>query len=54
MRVLDRDLLRSVRGVRRLLVADTVLGLAAAVLVLLQATLLARVVARSFAGASTP
>jgi ATP-binding cassette, subfamily C, bacterial CydD len=51
MRVLDPDLIRRVRGVRRLLAADTLLGLGAAVLVLLQATLLARVVARAFDGA---
>jgi ATP-binding cassette, subfamily C, bacterial CydD len=38
--------------VRRLLALDIALGLAAAVLVLLQATLLARVVARAFDGAS--
>ena len=54
MRVLDPDLIRRVRGVRRLLAADTVLGLAAAVLVLLQATLLARIVARAFEGAALP
>ncbi len=52
MRVLDPELLRRVRGVRRLLALDSALGLAAAVLVLLQATLLARVVARAFAGAA--
>ncbi len=51
MRVLDPDLLRRVRGVRRLLAVDAALGLVAAALVLLQATLLARVVARSFHGA---
>jgi len=38
--------------VRRLLTLDVALGLVAAVLVLLQATLLARVVAQAFAGAS--
>ena len=52
MRVLDPDLIRRVHGVRRLLAVDTVLGLAAAVLVLLQATLMAQVVARSFDGES--
>lgn len=52
MRALDRRLLRRARPVRRLLALDVVLGLAAAVLVLLQATLLARVVARAFVGAS--
>jgi ATP-binding cassette, subfamily C, bacterial CydD len=51
VRVLDPDLLRRVRGVRRLLALDAALGLAAAVLVLLQATLLARAVARAFDGA---
>jgi ATP-binding cassette subfamily C protein CydD len=52
LRVLDPDLISRVRGVRRLLAVDTVLGVVAAVLVLLQATLLARVVARSFHGAT--
>ncbi|MGE5274995.1 MAG: thiol reductant ABC exporter subunit CydD [Verrucomicrobiota bacterium] len=52
MRVLDPDLIRRVRGVGRLLAVDTVLGVVAAALVLLQATLLARVVARSFDGAT--
>jgi ATP-binding cassette subfamily C protein CydD len=52
VRVLDPDLLRRVGGVRRLLALDTGLGLAASVLVLLQATLLARVVARAFEGAA--
>jgi ATP-binding cassette, subfamily C, bacterial CydD len=52
MRALDRRLLRRARPVRRLLALDVALGLAAGVLVLLQATLLARVVARAFAGAS--
>jgi ATP-binding cassette, subfamily C, bacterial CydD len=52
MRALDRRLLRRARPVRRLLALDVALGLTAAVLVLLQATLLARVVAQAFAGAS--
>ena len=52
MKALDRRLLRRARPVRRLLALDVALGLAAAVLVLLQATLLARVVAHAFAGAS--
>jgi ATP-binding cassette, subfamily C, bacterial CydD len=52
VRALDRRLLRRARPVRRLLTLDVGLGLAAAMLVLLQATLLARVVARAFAGAS--
>jgi ATP-binding cassette subfamily C protein CydD len=52
MRTLDRRLLQRARPVRRLLALDVGLGLAAGVLVLLQATLLARVVAQAFAGAS--
>jgi ATP-binding cassette, subfamily C, bacterial CydD len=52
VRALDRRLLRRARPVRRLLTLDVGLGLAAAILVLLQATLLARVVARAFTGAS--
>jgi ATP-binding cassette, subfamily C, bacterial CydD len=52
MRALDRRLLQRARPVRRLLALDVALGLAAAVLVLLQATLLARIVAQAFAGAS--
>jgi hypothetical protein len=52
VRALDQRLLRRARPVRRLLALDVVLGLAAAVLVLVQATLLARIVARAFEGAS--
>jgi ATP-binding cassette, subfamily C, bacterial CydD len=52
MGALDRRLLQRARPVRRLLALDVALGLTAAVLVLLQATLLARVVAQAFAGAS--
>jgi ATP-binding cassette, subfamily C, bacterial CydD len=52
MRPLDPRLLRRARAARRLLAADVAIGLATALLVLLQATLLARVVARSFEGAS--
>jgi ATP-binding cassette, subfamily C, bacterial CydD len=52
VRALDQRLLRRARPVRRLLALDVALGLTAAVLVLLQATLLARIVARAFAGAS--
>jgi ATP-binding cassette subfamily C protein CydD len=52
MRALDRRLLQRARPVRRLLALDVALGLTAAVLVLLQATLLARVVAQAFGGAS--
>jgi ATP-binding cassette, subfamily C, bacterial CydD len=52
VRALDQRLLRRARPVRLLMALDVALGLAAAVLVLLQATLLARVVAQAFAGAS--
>jgi ATP-binding cassette, subfamily C, bacterial CydD len=52
VRALDRRLLRRARPVRRLLTLDVGLGLAAAILVLVQATLLARVVAQAFTGAS--
>ena len=51
MRPLDPRLLHRARAVRALLAADVAIGLAAAVVVLLQATLMARVVARSFDGA---
>jgi ATP-binding cassette subfamily C protein CydD len=52
VRALDQRLMRRARPVRRLVALDVALGLAAAVLVLFQATLLARVVAQAFAGAS--
>jgi thiol reductant ABC exporter CydD subunit len=52
MRALDQRLLRRARPVRRLLTLDVGLGLVAAVLVLVQAALLARIVARAFEGAS--
>ena len=52
MRALDPRLVRRARPVRLLLGVDVGLGIGTAVLVLLQATLLARVVARSFDGAS--
>jgi thiol reductant ABC exporter CydD subunit len=52
VRVLDPRLLRRARAARVLLVADVVLGIVMAVLVLAQAVLLARVAARSFEGAS--
>src|ERR1700751_1418924 len=52
MAAFDRRLLDRAREARRALVADAVLGLAAALLVLAQAVLLARVAARSFEGAS--
>ena len=47
---LDRRLLRRARSVRLLLAADVAIGGAAAALVVAQATLLARVIAGSFAG----
>ena len=52
MRALDPRLLGRARAVRRLLVADAALGLFAALLVLAQAVLIARVAARGFGGAS--
>jgi thiol reductant ABC exporter CydD subunit len=52
MRSLDKRLLRRARAARRLLAADVALGLGTALLVLLQATLLATIVARAFRGAS--
>jgi thiol reductant ABC exporter CydD subunit len=52
MRVLDPRLLRRARPARVLLAVDAAIGIAAAVLLLLQATLLARVVARAFDGAA--
>jgi ATP-binding cassette, subfamily C, bacterial CydD len=52
VRALDQRLLRRARPVRRLLAADVGLGLFAAALVLVQATLLASIVADAFAGAS--
>jgi ATP-binding cassette subfamily C protein CydD len=51
MRVLEPRLLRRARPARVLLAVDAAIGIAAAVLLLLQATLLARVVARAFDGA---
>jgi ATP-binding cassette, subfamily C, bacterial CydD len=50
MRALDPRLLRRTRSVRPLLAADTVLGVATAIAVIAQATLLARIVAHAFAG----
>ena len=49
---LDPRLLGRARAVRSLLVADALLGVVAALLVLAQAVLLARVAARAFGGAS--
>jgi ATP-binding cassette subfamily C protein CydD len=50
--VFDQRLLRRARPVRRLLLADAMLGLGASVLILFQATLLASIVADAFSGAS--
>ncbi len=52
MRALDSRLLRRARAARVALVADAALGVVAALLVLGQAVLLARVAARSFDGAT--
>ena len=52
MHVLDPRLFHRARAVRSLLVADAVLGVGMALLVLAQAVLLARVAARAFEGAS--
>jgi len=52
MRALDQRLVRRAQPVRRLLAFDVLVGLASALLVLLQATLLARIVAAAFTGAS--
>src|ERR1700751_3099416 len=52
MRALDPRLLRRAHAARRLLALDSALGLATALLVLIQATLIADVVARAFADAS--
>ena len=52
MRPLDPRLLRRGRAVRFLLAADAALGVLAALLVLAQAVLIARVAARAFGGAS--
>ena len=51
MRALDPRLVRRTRSVRPLLIADTALGVVTTAFVLLQATLLARIVAGAFAGA---
>ncbi len=52
MRAIDPRLLRRARAARIALAADAILGIVAALLVLAQAVLLARIVARSFDGAS--
>lgn len=50
MRALDPRLLRRTRSARPLLAVDTVLGIGTALAVLVQASLLARIVARAFHG----
>src|SRR4051794_3449108 len=50
MRTLDPRLLRRARAARALLALDVVLGLATTVAVVAQATLLARIVTRTFDG----
>src|SRR5262249_55070489 len=52
MAAFDRRLLERAREARTALAADVVIGVVAALLVLAQAVLLARVAARSFEGAS--
>jgi thiol reductant ABC exporter CydD subunit len=52
VRAFDQRLLRRTRAARPLLVADVALGIATVVPVLVQATLLARIVARAFDGAA--
>jgi thiol reductant ABC exporter CydD subunit len=52
VRALDQRLIRRARPVRHLLCLDALLGTVAAVLVLFQATLIARIVAQAFGGAS--
>ena len=51
MRALDPRLLRRTRSARSLLATDTVLGICAGIAILVQAGLLARIVARAFDGA---
>ena len=51
MRVLDQRLVRRAAPVRHLLVLDAILGAASAALVLVQAVLIARIVAQAFSGA---
>lgn len=52
MRALDPRLLRRTKSARPLLALDTILGVVTALAVIAQATLLARIVARAFNGAS--
>jgi thiol reductant ABC exporter CydD subunit len=54
MRALDPRLLRRTKSVRPLLALDCALGIGTALAVLLQATMLARIASRAFAGASLP
>ena len=54
MRALDPRLLRRARPARLLLWTDIAIGLATALLILLQATLFARIVARAFNGVTLP
>ena len=52
MHAFDQRLLQRARPVRRLLAADVILGAGASALVLVQATLLASIIAKAFEGAS--
>jgi thiol reductant ABC exporter CydD subunit len=52
VRVLDQRLVRRAQPVRNLLVLDAVVGTASAVIILVQAALIAKIVARAFTGAS--
>jgi thiol reductant ABC exporter CydD subunit len=52
VRLLDQRLLARARAARRLLVFDSALGVAGAVLLVVQATLIARIVAQAFSGSS--
>jgi ATP-binding cassette subfamily C protein CydD len=52
VRVLDQRLVRRALPVRNLLVLDAVVGTASAVIILVQAALIARIVAQAFTGAS--
>jgi thiol reductant ABC exporter CydD subunit len=52
VRVLDQRLVRRARPVRNLLVLDAVVGTASAVIILVQAALIAKIVAQAFTGAS--
>jgi ATP-binding cassette, subfamily C, bacterial CydD len=52
VRILDQRLVRRARPVRNLLVLDAVVGTASAVIILVQAALIAKIVAQAFTGAS--